>query len=245
MDADPRNAPITAEALDRLADGSLSDPERRALLSRFDAEPDAWRRCALAFLEAQAWRRAFGPMTAETATEPAFEAKPPSIRTRPRILPIALAACLALVAFLLGRFSGNADGPGGPASPIVVADAPSTAPDRDDPPTPNVPSPLDPIDVSPWLPEVQTVGYLNLPTDPDPEAPILEVPVIFGPGIDDRWLRDQPSFVPEDVRLSWEAQGFEVESQRRLVSVQLDDDGHYLTIPVDEVLLYAIDRPTY
>ena len=40
---------------DRLVDGSLSEREYRAMLAALDEQPDGWRRCALAFLEAQAW----------------------------------------------------------------------------------------------------------------------------------------------------------------------------------------------
>ena len=39
--------------LDRLVDGELSAQEYRALLAALDEEPDSWRRCAMAFLEAQ------------------------------------------------------------------------------------------------------------------------------------------------------------------------------------------------
>src|SRR5438876_11522290 len=44
--------------LDRLVDGELPERERRELLLRIEKEPDGWRRCALAFLEAQIWRQA-------------------------------------------------------------------------------------------------------------------------------------------------------------------------------------------
>src|SRR5262245_59463811 len=44
--------------IDRLVDGTLRVDERRALLLRLEAEPEGWRLCALAFLEAQAWREA-------------------------------------------------------------------------------------------------------------------------------------------------------------------------------------------
>src|SRR5947208_659233 len=47
--------------LDRLVDGEVAEPERRALLSRLEQAPAGWRRCALAFLEAQAWREALEP----------------------------------------------------------------------------------------------------------------------------------------------------------------------------------------
>ena len=54
------NAPTNdASQIDLLVDGELPAEARRALLSRLDASPDGWRRCALAFLEAQAWRESF------------------------------------------------------------------------------------------------------------------------------------------------------------------------------------------
>jgi hypothetical protein len=40
--------------LDRLADGELSRDEYQALLAALDDEPGGWKRCAFAFLEAQA-----------------------------------------------------------------------------------------------------------------------------------------------------------------------------------------------
>jgi len=41
---------------DRLVDGEMSDTERRHFLASLDDEPGGWRRCAMAFLEDQAWR---------------------------------------------------------------------------------------------------------------------------------------------------------------------------------------------
>ena len=41
---------------DRLVDGELSAAERRELLASLDGRPTGWRRCALAFLEAQTWQ---------------------------------------------------------------------------------------------------------------------------------------------------------------------------------------------
>jgi len=42
--------------LDLLVDGELPEAERRRLLQSLDRQPDGWKRCALAFLEAQCWR---------------------------------------------------------------------------------------------------------------------------------------------------------------------------------------------
>jgi anti-sigma factor RsiW len=51
--------PVDCRQIDRLVDGELSGNERRELLLRLESEPDGWRRCALAFLEAQSWRETF------------------------------------------------------------------------------------------------------------------------------------------------------------------------------------------
>ena len=47
---------LNDETLDRLVDGEMPADERRQFIASLDARPDGWRRCALAFLEAQSWR---------------------------------------------------------------------------------------------------------------------------------------------------------------------------------------------
>src|SRR5207253_643240 len=83
--------------LDHLVDGELADDERRELLMQLEKEPDGWRRCALAFLEAQTWRQALAPVACQawlTSSESASEVshdpgyrgvdrpRSPSIRSR-------------------------------------------------------------------------------------------------------------------------------------------------------------------
>jgi len=47
---------LNDETLDRLVDGEMSADDRRQMIAALEARPDGWRRCALAFLEAQSWR---------------------------------------------------------------------------------------------------------------------------------------------------------------------------------------------
>ncbi len=68
--------------LDRLVDGELGVDERRELLAALDDEPGGWRRCALAFLEAQAWRWQLGrmagePLVAQVSARPGPRRAPP------------------------------------------------------------------------------------------------------------------------------------------------------------------------
>jgi hypothetical protein len=46
------------QILDRLVDGELAEIERREVLQTLERQPDGWRQCALAFLEAQSWGEA-------------------------------------------------------------------------------------------------------------------------------------------------------------------------------------------
>ncbi|WP_152052282.1 hypothetical protein [Tautonia marina] len=243
MDAQATPQPIRTEDLDRLADGSLTANERRALLSRINTEPDGWRRCALAFLEAQAWRESFGPMTVQPAqSNPPILARPKA-SARSLLFPMTLAAGLIGTAFLLGRLTVGTGAI--PAERVATVSGVERLRD----PTEERGLKTDEIeataDRSPWEAEIQAIGYVSFPTDSNPEAPVFELPVLTGPGLDDHWLRDQPSFVPEEFRKSWEQLGYEVQSQRRLVSVQIDEEGRYLTIPVDEVLFRSKAQMTY
>lgn len=100
--------PIARERLiDRLVDGELTDDERRSLLLALDREPDGWKRCALAFLEAQAWRAA---CTAGDVAEPAPPGRQAPWRAAPGLRPSRLTALAAavFVVFVMGATFGAA-----------------------------------------------------------------------------------------------------------------------------------------
>jgi anti-sigma factor RsiW len=96
---------LNSETIDRLVDGSLPEAERRALLLRLDTQPDGWRRCALAFLEDQAWREALAPL-AEPVASVSMLPNPGAAATTSKPARIArrwtAAAASLLAAFALG-----------------------------------------------------------------------------------------------------------------------------------------------
>ena len=51
--------------IDKLVDGELNDGEVRTLLLELEAQPEAWRRCALAFVESQTLRRDFAGIASD------------------------------------------------------------------------------------------------------------------------------------------------------------------------------------
>jgi hypothetical protein len=118
---------LDARLLDRLVDGELPEVERRELLLRLEAEPGGWRRCALAFLEAQCWR--------DVLTRPAVAAGPMAQATplgkrrsfwRPVLLRTAVAASL-VVAFALGWAVRNPPAPTVIESPVASSEPRSPA----------------------------------------------------------------------------------------------------------------------
>jgi hypothetical protein len=116
------NTPDDAIAIDRLIDGELDENERRELLRRLDTTPDGWRRCALAFLEAQEFAQAARAWTSDHAavhSEPTPVVAHPKHR-RARLLRIATAAMLAGLAFASGFAAGERQ-----VQPRVVQSEPS------------------------------------------------------------------------------------------------------------------------
>lgn len=93
---------LNAELLDRLVDGTLDDSLRASLFAQFETQAEGWRRCALAFLEAQAFQQALGQI--------AKDLKPAAI---PGDQPIVSAAShrtlhrLAWAASVLLAFAGG------------------------------------------------------------------------------------------------------------------------------------------
>ena len=96
--------------LDLLVDGELNEDDRGELLRGLDREPDGWRRCAMAFLEAQAWKQALGAMfrpAAQAEAKPRAR-RPPNWKRRME-MAMAMAASF-LVALAVGthwRFGPN------------------------------------------------------------------------------------------------------------------------------------------
>jgi len=81
----------------RLADGELPADERRRLLRQLDERPDGWRRCALAFLENQAFAQDF-PAAMEPPASPSIA--PPE--RKHWLLGILAVAASWLAMFMIG-----------------------------------------------------------------------------------------------------------------------------------------------
>jgi hypothetical protein len=139
-----------------------------------------------------------------------------------------MAATVLAATFAAGLALGGAASRGRESVQV----APSGAIASNDPTPPTAPEPI------------REVGWIHLVDQSSGESPSQRVPILSGPGLDDRWLSQQPSSVPEYVRAQWERQGYQVEEHRRVVSVLLED-GRRVSIPVDEVALQYVGQKTF
>lgn len=210
--------------LDRLVDGELSPAEYQLLLGTLDAQPQGWRRCALAFIEAQAMRGGLRELRSECLTTIRPIASPiaaPALKRAGQGWWIALAMAAGfLLALPLGRFVF----PNSERAPTVVVDASK--------PTPRIPpdgvahSSTDPL------------GRLRLTTD-DGQVDIPYYDIKNGA----QYLRNDQGVIAEEVVESLQRAGHRVERAPTVMPVDLEDGGR-VYLPVDNYRITPVsNRP--
>jgi hypothetical protein len=245
---EPEFTPEELRQLDRLVDGELGDAERRQLLTTLDARPDGWRRCALAFLEAQSWQRelrGFGAPgktaekknvtpVADVTAPAAVQLDQPAVEPRRHgwwnasaaRLPWAMAATF-LVAFGLAwviRAPGEREGIDGtnqnaPGVSNLVADGSRSANGTG---RSGMIAPRKSPDVVRLVMDDGTNGAREV------ELPIEDT------NADDAWLTSRQPIVPRELRQALERMGHRVDERRQFLPVQLED-GRQMVVPVDQV----------
>jgi hypothetical protein len=230
---------------DRLVDGELSRDEYRALLAALDDEPGGWRRCALAFLEAQALASDLTEIrgsqclgAAPLTVGPAPGARPAAGAARPAgwhgrafsLLAIAasflVVFCLGLAApriFRLAQQELAATGNDFTRGPLVRDVAPAQPPTGAD-----------------ELPrEVGNVRLVVDSADGDREAgqvPVYEV----GDGLEQLLAADRPVLAPELIELLRQ-RGYDVQRQQQFFPAPLDD-GRQIIVPVEGYQITPVSR---
>jgi hypothetical protein len=250
-----------SRVLDRLVDGELSQADRRTLLAALDDEPGAWRRCALAFLEAQSFRWqlnqiATEPLVAQTASQAKrdFGALGRGKRSSFWGACLAIAGSL-LVAFGLGtrvaqqspQVAGtSAEQPTETTSaPLPTETQPSLAnatPNSATPntTTPNTAEPAATTETTPYetltLAEVDDSGKANPDNQfyvrvRDKEADATELDALL-----DQGNSPLPASLLEQLR----HEGWEVTRSRELVPITLSD-GRQVVLPMEQVDIQMSD----
>jgi hypothetical protein len=219
---------------DRLADGELSADERRTLLASLDDRPDGWRQCALAFLEAQAWRRQFGAVLRERETmrDSVTTGAAASKNKSYQMNWLALAASL-LIAFTLGlAFRGSLPflhlaAPNPFNQVATVVEPPSAAESNE------LLNDLSPDDVlTLWV------------RDDGGRIQPLRVPLVDAVALDRQLGVEFQPGLPADVRQQINDEGYAVESRRRYAPFWLET-GRPMLVPVEDTRIVPVNTAVY
>lgn len=235
---------VDDRTLDLLVDGELSPAARRKLLIQLDRIPDGWRRCALAFLEAQSWREEFGSLSRPAAPLPIAPAVRPASRrylTRRNLGTAAAMAASFLLALVLSfqmRYRWDSPAPPAVPGPATMAgnqgDGSATPAYAHETEAPSRPTGWDQAG-RPW----ETV---SLPVSRGASA--LELPAQERNAADETWWRHFPSAIPPEMVHALQQSGHQVDLRRQWMPFPMKD-GRRLVVPVDEVDVHYVGTPTY
>ncbi|HVT29665.1 MAG TPA: hypothetical protein VHE81_16730 [Lacipirellulaceae bacterium] len=209
--------------LDRLVDGELAESERRQLLQSLDDQPGGWRRCALAFLEAQSWREELGQVAHAPSTKPTIANSVVSeSRWSAGIQWLAIAATVML-AFGLGWLQhGTAlravTTTSNQNTSLADAGLPSAVP----------PHNAKPSDAFTFYVR-DNAGHMNPVNVPLVDAGTLdrELGVQFKTGL------------PDSLRTELQDQGYTVQSKRRYAPLWLEN-GRPMIVPVEDTKILPV-----
>lgn len=225
--------------LDRLVDGEVTETERRELLLRLERSPEGWRRCALAFLEAQAWRGEARAM----ATEPAYAATAPKLRPAAPAraawgglgiwLPIATAAGFLLALGYVNWFASTPGvDPSDPQNLRILAG--QRIPDTDS--------------ASPEDSRRAAGGgdNLRLVVAPGPggQRQVVDVPLVEAGRMQEALFGPMAQQLPPEVVRMLEQQGNQVVRERRLVPIDLQD-GRRVVVPMEQVEIRPVGMQAF
>lgn len=235
------------EMFDRLVDDELAPEERRALLAALDDHPANWRRCALAFLEAQSWRSELGDVQ-ECIDNSTAAAVVENVRGGKSFSwPVLLAmAASFLAAFVLGW--GASDLPsfvGGYSSKVV--NAPKGGGGLQ---PPNVAQTIDGNVAQPprigagELLDERLPQYLTLAIGAGPDAQIVDLPVYELDEASLERIAEQAEPLPADLLQTLHRSGHEVHRQQRLMPISLQDGGR-VVVPVERIQITPVGINAY
>ncbi len=234
--------------IDRLVDGELSDPDRRALLLRLETEPGGWRACALAFLEAQTWDEAIGARSEAigAARTPIASKSSEVIKTSydnslkgmdairggrfSRVARSSWAAGL-IAMFAIGAASGFAVGKSRDMQPRATVAKRAEPAIQKEQASSN--ASLAEANSKDDAQAYRTVAFASM-IDLDSGEETTPAPVVAGPEIDLRALLERPPAIPDYVKSQWEREGYRVEEKRKVLALRLADGGR-CAIPIDQV----------
>jgi hypothetical protein len=228
-----RNYTTDDAMIDRLVDGELSGDERRELLAALDAQPDGWRRCALAFLEAQTWQSELKWIVAPVAIETTNTSVATAASAQPsrRYGGAWLAAAAALlVAFGLGRPLGVGERTELDDAQLAGVEEAASIPPAD-------------------------IGEERLPTGDAVTLVVndhrgvpqrVSVPLVEGRRLGAHFS-ETPHWSSPELEQQLDAKGLDFAARRRYAPMYFEQQNQRIPfiVPVDDAVVTPVSRPVY
>jgi hypothetical protein len=217
----------------RLVDGELSEPERRQLLQSLDLSPDGWRRCALAFLEAQFWGQGLKSFVREPAIASQHESdankviSPPTVHGRQHIYTWTAIAASLLVAASLAFWQRNS----GPSATDLATNSQSSAQIASEIP-----------DSAPSKPTDDAITFF-VRDETGRQRPV-RIPLMDAELLDREHGMEFQTGVPVEVRNRLQDRGYQVQSRRRYAPLMLEN-GHRMFVPVEDTKIVPVSQNVY
>jgi hypothetical protein len=234
---------------DRLVDGELSADERRRLIASLDDRADGWRRCALAFLEAQSWGGAMRQMVrpqensqhtvSQQTVQPvegASAATPAPMgrrRQASRAGALLATAAAVLVAFVLGwRMNGTPDV--GDAQLLVDSEASGAAREGIAPPKA----------AAARLPDADAITLVVNDASGRPQR--LQVPLVEGARLGEQFGAS-PQWAAPEIRRRLAEQGIDLQARRRYAPLYFEQQNGIvpMVVPVDDAVITPVSSAMY
>ncbi len=233
---------------DRLVDGELSGGEYRELLASLDDEPGGWRRCAMAFLESQAWSRECRDLCRPIDTRMAVPATTPAPTAPWRNylgLFLATAASFAIALALGMQIRQRLPGLPEPAPSLNdVVSVRKPASESTAPKAALVGRQSDPFGVAESL-TGQPWGRATLVMDGnDGSAREIELPVFDVDNVYGRYQFENATVVPEDVVRELLQHGYEVRRDLRWAPFDLGE-GRHMYVPYGQVEIMPVSGAAF
>jgi hypothetical protein len=253
---------IDPEELDLLVDGELPEDQRKRLLLSLEQVSGGWRACALAFLEAQCWRRecrslaeaarearaaAPGETVRSAATPPSRQSAP--WRHGPTMLAMAASFLITMVTVGIVRMQWQSGGVPGPnriarnepaaeeglsaPSPDALADSGKPSGERSGKTT----APAD----DRWLGTPVRMMTVSMPGDDPQSDRELVLPAIEASHFNDGVISAAaPAGIDPQLEALLRQNGLEIRSHRQLVPVRTDE-GRDVVFPVNRYEIRSRD----
>jgi hypothetical protein len=219
--------------LDRLVDGELSAAEYRSLLAALEDDPNGWRRCAMAFLEAQAWEREIPAIQTVDRREKSVSklARNPWQWANRMAIAASLMLTFGLGVLVHREWTVPASVPGVDESHLVRRT--------------ELPSASDQKGGNSSADEIAPITNLQLMvSDGQGQSRPVDIPLYDVNRVGTEFLASDDESLPRPMLDLLQSRGFRVQRYQRYMPVELED-GRQAVVPVDRYQVVPVGSKPY